>query len=670
MVRDILAYVIVSNMEDIVPKEFNKPELQLSQAFSEVAQLGTNQPALNVERTRLLRLRMILRRIRLDLAREEYHGVSLVLCPDFSEIYSYMYPFAKDYSDFTWSFLSTFVFEHTKRLCALPVATLYELNEHLNYLLESLRDKIPKQNLPQIDQYLNQPVMTDFMNKIRNYSDFKPIGNIIEKVSILGPPLKQLIEAWNEFPQISSAIIRLEKLLKQCKPISELISSRDLDIDEFAFETSIVNLTRKRPTVPFRNRLDSLNHALIYYINNSLLKGHNYYFTLITHGHPFNVFNDIPWHDDPLRSEEQLEPIPLVRDIVHCAYLTMLDLIYPNQLDKQINLIKGLNKQAIGQYNYVQKLRQTLADGQMTLPTLDEIEKILPATLFEMASLEDWNPPLFEAFNNVINVLTKRDNQYNREFTSLRLGDRLSNRTLTNQIQIEMNLILDRVEAVKKEIEEQISKLEHFSELTGKRSSVSQKAINKFSLKKTLVKQSIQRYAIGDKNTGDSLCSIDLYPKYFSVFTYAPSARLAWFLNLAHYMIAQTSLRDAKKELPNMVKYFDGMVIFTNKNKKWEIDSSDLISFPLDADDLWVKVFKETSDWPKFIRINSMFIDLWYEMDLTIGQRRNGKAGLISHIAFLDLVSHFITRSQERLVRQDILQDELTTILGKIYPKG
>ncbi len=644
--------------------------LQLERVFSDISRLGTDRQAIEVQRRRLAQLRMNVRRVRLDLARKEYNGLSLVFCPDFSEIYSYMYPFSKEMSAISWSFLSSFVFENSKSNFVLPVATLYELNEHVNFLYNSIKNRLPEASLSEIDQYLKQPGMVTFLNGIRHYSDFKTLSPIIEQVSDANLPLKQIIDTWKEFPQITSSIRRLEKLLRKCRPIGELINHRDLDIDNITFESSIINLAKVRPASPLRNRLDSLNHAFVYYLNENVCKNQNFYFLFITHGHPLDIFRDIPWHNDPFRKEEQLEAIPIVRDINHVAYLTMLDVVYPNQLEKQINLIRGLNKQTIGQAIYLNKIRQALQHGQMILPSIANIDQILPATIREMASIEQWNPDLFQAFNDVIETIAKKDAIFNKEFLSPSISSQIKSQSITEQTKLELSTILNKVDEVKKEIEKQISAVKDLAESNETKYVFIGKTISKFDIKIENEADGSREIHIAEKDFNESICKIRMYPKYYSVKTSAPSARLAWFLSIAQYLIGEINIRDSKKALPNVDKYFNGLAIFTSNSKKWEMIGLDSIEFPLDADDLWLKVYHDTNEFPKFIRISSEFMDIWYEMDVKIGQRQNGRVGLISHILFPDLVAHFIARSQERGIRQDILKDTLSSAFGMTFPIG
>lgn len=618
-----------------------------------------------------------LKQLRVDLAREEHYATTKVYCLDFSELGAYLYPLHKRFrNETTFAQAAHFVIETGTKLITLPPGALFELLQHLESLARELRSvEVP---VTELWNLLQSEEVTRFRESFAGPEGLSgvglEIGRAVDRFGQRFPLVSRARQFGKAYPHVAHALERLNWLINERLTwFSDIVPLENADIDELEFEEALFRLSKRRPLFSLSNRVDALNFAFVHFLNTTFCRTKGFYFNLITRGIPLAAFWGQEWGSDPIKEDEALEHIPLVRDIVFAAYESLVDLMSP-LLDLRIDFVSSMSKHAKARIKHFQSGLAALKAGQLPLK-FENFEKKSGATLYGVASSEFSDPADFDSFVSIGRELFESDSDLEPKVLNVR--DILTPegcKVLINQ-QVELTSQVDAVrKTIKRRLEEAqtiVSEHLHSYQVPGPERLSELEVLDKTAETEGMEKEVkwIVAKSAGQQPTVKVVCQADLYSTFFMVSTKTWSGRFEWFFRMVNYLVAQAGSRDGLRGLRPVKKVFNGIFVLTTEGDIWNSGPLESLRFPLDPDWVWSQSTRATQGLPRLVRVNSPYMDLFYEGDVTIGRSVTGRAGIISHIALTDLIAHFIARAQESLVRVDSLQRTLERVLLEKYPR-
>jgi len=626
--------------------------------------------------------------LRQDFRREELYGAETVYCMDFSEIFPYLHPHGDPEKGHVVTtreaFLSELAIDQTKNKIVLPPAALVELLEHIAYL----RGQIVKQ-IPTVAKEIREFRLSDAVTKAKEaLAETGEPGKTKQRLREL---VREIFDNWPKmaavvFPKspeagsLADTIARLEKLRTRLTPVTDLISQEELDIDHDAYHRSLDYLTANRALKAQQNHRDAVNFAWTYYANGQSFKTTDkgkirkdtpYYFVLITRGWPFESgLGPLEWPLDPVRDEGNFARAGLVRDINYVAARTLLERTIPN-LTKRVQLsISEAQKSALFA-RLVEITEKKLAEKKLENLDLESIEKVIVeecgASLLEYHAIRSYRDDITAHIRETCEVLKlcQIENPSRSVFPEDDVVVRAVSKLLdpsNKELKGDLDKAKDSVEQARKWLADQVSSL--WKAGLAIYGEGEEQTCDKFNIVHKVGNHDV--FEILSLPTEGKLGIIDVRKHAFCIECEQLPGRFNWFLRLSKYIIRRAYYADARvpQGIPRVTKLFSGIEIVSLTDEYWKYgELDDGLNILDDGDEMWKLACQHFSSLPRFIRISTELLDIWYSF--LEPQLRMGRVGLISHIGIPDPIAYFVIRCNKSLIRHHPLAEEIGKFLQK-----
>lgn len=647
------------------------------QRFKQLTALDSRIKTINEARRKARQFEnhaVYLRQVREDLAREEHYGVKIVYFIDFSIIRGFLHPVE---ASAPTPLKSAFLLRNSKKDMVISAGALYELLEYMDFLSKQIKTKL-RTTIPRWEEFRSSSLVSDFVRSIDKEQGTQEISAKLVSLCREMPPVKNLISDLGFLPETSKAIKKLNWLLEnKLTPLKDIIPLKDLDIDESAYNKSLMQLTAERQKLSKNNHLDALNFALTQGLNNRFFESKSLYFVYMTHGAPYYTLSSTLWENDPMKDEETLLGFKIVRELVYSSHATLAEAWF-QKLAIRIRFIGEALLHCIVRAHELSVLCQTLQDGQIPMFDAERAMVERPADILAIQYREPWAPDVINEYVSLLDKQAQEEQQFHHAKKTLdeqliREGVSKAERMFEegwkakDELQNEWGRLNAKMDEIRHKLETQIESLQQTAVTSYFIPPMEEVELSEFTVSDLRRGNLIDEFEIKGKRTGEVVCSLRLGPYFYSAESLTRAGNLDWFCRVATYLVKQTSLNGNPNPLRfrEIEKTPEGIVISTTKGELWVHEGlQDML--PLQANELWRMVTDECEGFPKYIRINSPFMDIWYEF--ITESLREGRAGIHSHLSIPYLVAYFVARSKRRLVRIDLLAKKLEEVLGDRYP--